>query len=279
MKCKSLISMVLLVFAATNPVSAHPEEDKSTGQKLNEARLEGQIWTTYTLNRHLNPFELGVDVEGESAVLTGEVEDPVQKELAEQIALGIKGIEDVDNRIEVVQGLEVERQKTDGDERSFGDRVSDLSTTASIKSKLLWNRNTSGMSVNVSTENGHVILEGTADSETGKDLAGRLASNTDGVHKVENRLVVEHDADSEVTQKRKAAGDAVSDGWITTKVKSTLLFSRNVSGMDINVDTKDGVVSLKGAVASGSEKELAVKLAEDIRGVIRVDASGLEVVG
>lgn len=279
MKCKSLIPMVLLVFAATSPVSAHPEEDKSTGQKLNEARLEGQIWTTYTLNRHLNPFELGVDVEGESAVLTGEVEDPVQKELAEQIALGIKGIEDVDNRIEVVQDLEVERQKADGDERSFGDRVSDLSTTASVKSKLLWNRNTSGMSVNVSTKNGHVMLEGTADSEAGKDLAGRLAANTDGVHKVENHLVVEPDADSEVTQKTEAAGDAVSDGWITTKVKSTLLFSSNVSGMDINVDTKDGVVSLKGAVASGSEKELAVKLAEDIRGVVRVDASGLKVVG
>lgn len=276
MKGKMVIPVIGLMLAMGNPAMAHPEEDKSVAQKVTEARLEGQLWTAYSLNRHLNPFELSVEVEGNTAILSGDVEDPVQKELAEQIALGTNGIEDVDNRIAVVQEPDAKKD-SDDDGRSFGDRVGDLNTTARIKSKLLWNRETSGFSIDVSTKDGHVILEGKADSEAGKDLAGRLATNTEGVRGVDNRIVVDPGAGSEVAGRAENAGNAISDGWITTKVKSTLLFSSNVSGRSIDVDTKDGVVRLTGKVATGAEKDLAVKLAENIRGVSEVDASGLSV--
>lgn len=278
MNRKVIIPVVVLMFAMFSPVLASDEDDKSVGQKLTEARLEGQLWATYSLNRHLNPFDLEVEVDGDTAILAGEVENNVQKDLAAQIAMGTDGIENVDNRIEVTEDLELSRE-SGYDERGFGDRVSDLNTTARVKSKLLWNRNTSGFSVNVSTEDGHVVLEGKADSEAGKDLAGRLATNTEGVKGVSNRIVVEPESESEIAEESREAGSAVSDGWITTKVKSTLLFSSNVSGTDIDVDTEDGVVRLHGHVATASEKDLAVKLAEEIRGVVRVDASGLEVVG
>ena len=46
------------------------------------------------------------------------------------------------------------------------------------------------------------------------------------------------------------------DGWITTKVKSTLLYSSNVDGSDIKVDTKNGVVTLSGKVDTGAERAL-----------------------
>lgn len=276
MKGKMMIPVIGLMLAVGNPATAHPEEDKSVAQKVTEARLEGQLWTAYSLNRHLNPFDLSVEVEGGTAILSGDVEDPVQRELAAEIAQGTDGIEDVDNRIEVVQDPEV-NQRADDDGRSFGDRVSDLNVTARIKSKLLWNRETSGFSIDVATKDGHVVLEGKADSEAGKDLAGRLAANTEGVRAVDNRIVVEPESGSGIAGRAENVGDAISDGWITTRVKSTLLFSSNVSGRDIDVDTENGVVTLKGQVASGAEKDLAVKLTEDIRGVTEVDASGLSV--
>lgn len=278
MKRTLLIPVMALMLGVGGAVTAHEEGGQSMTQQINEARLEGQLWTAYSLNTHLNPFDLSVDVQGGTAVLTGKVDDPVQKDLAQEIALGTDGIEDVDNRIQVVKGTQVERRSADDDERGFGDRVSDLTTTATIKSKLLWNRNTGGFGVNVSTKGGNVVLEGEADSEAGKELAGRLAANTDGVHNVENRITVNPDM-AATSEDDRSFDDAVSDGWITTKVKSTLLFSSNVPGTDINVDTNKGVVSLKGVVASGAERDLAVKLAEDIRGVVRVDASNLEVTG
>lgn len=67
----------------------------------------------------------------------------------------------------------------------------------------------------------------------------------------------------------------VTDTWITTKVKADLLATENVSGLDIKVETVDGVVTLTGAVASQSQKDKAVEVASKIKGVSRVDASGL----
>lgn len=67
----------------------------------------------------------------------------------------------------------------------------------------------------------------------------------------------------------------VGDTWITTKVKADLLATENVSGLDIKVETVDGVVTLTGAVASKAQKDKAVAVAKQIKGVKRVDASGL----
>ncbi len=74
------------------------------------------------------------------------------------------------------------------------------------------------------------------------------------------------------------AGDAVSDTWITTKVKSTLLAEDATPGMDIEVETKDGVVSLSGTVATEAEREVAISKAKGIKGVREVSADGLKTV-
>ena len=67
----------------------------------------------------------------------------------------------------------------------------------------------------------------------------------------------------------------VTDTWITTKVKADLLATENVSGLDIKVETVDGVVTLTGAVTSQAQKDKAVEVAKQIKGVKRVKASGL----
>lgn len=74
------------------------------------------------------------------------------------------------------------------------------------------------------------------------------------------------------------AGEAVSDTWITTKVKSALLVDDSTPGMDINVETKDGVVSLSGTVATEAEREMAITKAKQIQGVREVMADGLKTI-
>jgi osmotically-inducible protein OsmY len=249
-------------------------EDRSMGEALNDARLEGQIWATYALNRHLNPFDFSVQVKDGKATISGKVEESVQRDLAEEIALGVTGIDQVDNQIEVVGDRTVRREP--GTERSFSDRMSDATTTATVKSKLLWNRNTGGLAIRVSTENGVVTLDGKADSDASRQLAERLAANTEGVERVRNQLTVA--ADARRSDSDDDASHAISDTWITSKVKSTLLLSRGVSGTAIAVETRDGVVKLEGTVDSAAMKALAVELARDIRGVKRVDDSELRVV-
>ncbi|QEY64921.1 BON domain-containing protein [Metapseudomonas lalkuanensis] len=80
-------------------------------------------------------------------------------------------------------------------------------------------------------------------------------------------------AASETMQK---AEDAVSDTWITSKVKSTFLADKNLSGMDIKVETNQGVVALSGTVQSDAERDLAIDTAKSIKGVTAVSADGLK---
>lgn len=278
MKLANAIGVLPLVAAFALAGSPAIAEERSAGEAVNDARLEGQLWASFALNQHLNPFDLEVDVKQGQAKLAGEVEESVQRDLAEEIAIGISGIDDVDNRIEVVSDREVRREQSA--DSSFGDRISDATTTATVKSKLLWNRNTEGLSIEVSTQNGVVTLEGEADSDASKQLAERLAANTDGVEDVDNRITVSAQASTgraAASDSGRDAGDAVSDSWITSKVKSTLLFSSGVPGTDISVETRDGVVTLDGEVSSEAEKELAIELARDIRGVKEVDDSALRV--
>lgn len=247
----------------------------TVSQEVTEARQETQIWTTYALNPHLRANDLKVSVHNGKATLTGRVEDDVNKELAKQIALGVDGVREVDNQI-AVQADYVPPVSSSA--RGYGEVIDDATITAAVKSKLMWSKYTDGLSTDVDTKHGKVTLLGTADSAAAMDLASRLAMNTRGVVSVDNQLRVEAAkpkvADT-VKRSEHAARQDVADSWITTKVKSTLMYSSNVDGSDVAVSTRDGIVTLSGKVNSGAERELAIELAKNVRGVRSVSSKGL----
>ena len=264
---------------------AEMQQAKSNTDGGSDTWNEARLWTTYALNSHLSAFDLDADVEDGVATLKGEVRTEVEKDLAAEIAEGIAGINEVDNQIRVNPNAEVAAKDGSRDERrSFGTTVSDASIAAAVKSQLLWNENTSGLQIDVDVMRGEVTLSGKADSEASKELAGRIAETTDDVRAVENRLKVdtslaknrsdiEADAEElgdEVETAANDAGEAVNDAWITTKVKSALLWNSNVPGSRIDVDAEDGVVTLEGKVDSEAQEELAVRIADDIKGVREV---------
>jgi hyperosmotically inducible protein len=234
-------------------------------QEVIDARQESQIWTTYALSPYLRANDLKVAVHEGKATLTGNVAEDVNKDLAKQIALGVEGIKSVDNKIEVNADYKPPAQSA---ERGYGEKVDDATITSTIKSKLLWSRYADGFSANVDTTRGKVKLTGTAESKDAREFAGRLAMNTHGVSAVNNLLTVES-AKPAVT---KTGGTDVADGWITTKVKSTYMYSSNVDGSDIAVSTNGGIVTLTGKVESGAERALAIELARNVRGVKSVDS-------
>jgi osmotically-inducible protein OsmY len=248
------------------------------GTDITEARQESQISTSYSLSPYLRANNLEVSVDGGTATLTGTVEEDVNKEMAEQIALGVTGIKTVDNQI-VVSADYVPSTRS-SQERSFGEVVDDATITATVKSKLLWSKNTEGLQMNVDTTNGKVTLSGDAESEDAKALAATMAENTRGVVSVDNRLVVNSTKPaSEVANNDsgKAGFPDVSDGWITTKVTSTFMYSANVESHNIEVSTDQGIVTLTGKVDSDIERKEAIELAGNIRGVKSVNATGLTI--
>jgi osmotically-inducible protein OsmY len=75
-------------------------------------------------------------------------------------------------------------------QESVGSYVDDKTITAAIKTKLIEDKNTGGLSINVDTLNGTVALSGFAKSQLEKDQAGAIARNTRGVREVHNNLIV-----------------------------------------------------------------------------------------
>lgn len=272
---KLLLAAAITLALGCAPVVA---DDKTAAKAKSgpvvDARQEAQIWTTYTLSPYLRANDLNVTVLDGKATLSGNVEDDVHKDLAGAIAAGVSGIKDVDNKITVDADYKApDRSST----RGYGDVVDDATITTAIKSKLLWSKHTEGMDTKVVTNAGKVELSGTVATQQAKQQAEKLAKNTDGVRSVDNKLQVsDKTADGKIYKKADAEkGSVIADSWITTKVKSTFMYSSNVAGSDISVNTDKGVVTLAGEVGSGAEQALAIELAQNIRGVKSVTSRQL----
>ena len=82
------------------------------------------------------------------------------------------------------------------------------------------------------------------------------------------------DAAVKVGEKTKdvaaTTGEAITDAWITTKIKADFVNEDTLKGSDINVDTNNHVVTLKGTVASAAGKARAETIAKTTKGVNRV---------
>lgn len=271
---KLALATATVTVLGLNPLMASAAQGDLPSQ-LAEARQEGSIWTAFALNKHLSPFKIDVSVEQGTATLKGKVENEVDRELAERIALDIKGIDKVDNQLETDANVAAEP----GAKASMAQRFEDATLTATVKSKLLWSSVTEALNIEVDSREGVVTLKGRAQSPEAKEVAGNLATNTDGVVTVNNLISISA-ADSiasRVDPQINSPVEEMSDVWITSKVKSSLIYSRNLDGLSIKVDTKSGLVSLNGVVANYAEKELAVEIARNIRGVKGVNADALKV--
>lgn len=73
---------------------------------------------------------------------------------------------------------------------TVGEYIDDATITTKVKAKLLEDKTTGGLSINVDTLNGTVAMSGFAKSQAEKDRASELARSTSGVKEVRNNLIV-----------------------------------------------------------------------------------------
>ena len=176
-----------------------------------------------------------------------------------------------------------------------GCSASDPGITTAVKTKLAADDVVKAYRIDVDTSQGVVTLSGAVDTPAARARAVQLARNTEGVSDVVDKLTVtpgttpttgiddpvqKETAEGAAKAKdaaadaQRKAGDAadrtgavVTDAAVTTAVKTKFLADQAVSGLKIDVDTKDGVVTLTGNVATAAEKQRALDLARDSQGV------------
>jgi osmotically-inducible protein OsmY len=127
---------------------------------------------------------------------------------------------------------------------------------ASAKESYVFKTYLKGDAIKIQSKDGVVTLTGSVTEESHKSLARETVAELPGVKKVDNQLEVKGDSPT-----------VNSDLWLVTKVKSTLLFHRNVNGLKTEVSVKDGVVTLRGDATSNAQKDLTTEYAKDVEGV------------
>jgi hyperosmotically inducible protein len=183
---------------------------------------------------------------------------------------------------------------------------SDPGITTAVKSKLAADDTVKAYEINVDTTNRVVTLTGNVDSAAAKEQAMIIARQTKGVNEVIDHIIISpapeatrgeaesridaagtyigdkaregadavkdtaHDAKVATENAAGKTGEVITDAAITSEVKTKFLADTAVSGLKIDVDTKDGVVTLNGTVKSNTEADKAVAIARQSAGVKRV---------
>ncbi|MGH8506104.1 MAG: BON domain-containing protein [Stenotrophobium sp.] len=162
---------------------------------------------------------------------------------------------------------------------NVGTAISDTDITAKVKAKYMVDTRLKNTDISVTTTNGTVTLTGSVPSSDAKTAAEELAKNVSGVNKVDDQLQapsVASSIEAETKHVAKKTQRVVSDSWITTKVKSSLLADNITKGFNISVKTIHHVVILSGTVDTQASVAHAEDLAKQVDGVASVDADNLK---
>lgn len=147
----------------------------------------------------------------------------------------------------------------------------DSGITTKVKSQFATDDVVKAYQIDVDTRDHVVTLTGTVESEAEEAKAIELARNTNGVTDVVDRINVEPKEPAPSSSSPPGliseAEQVGSDAWITSTVKTKLLADDKVGGLNIDVDTSSGMVTLTGTVSSAAERNRAIQVAKGTEGV------------
>lgn len=171
----------------------YSSDDKQTSNNImssvEEAWRQGKVESVFMLNEHLSAFDIDTQVKGSEIWLSGTVKNEVQKDLAQQLALSIDGIDKVQNKLAINENMKSYDKTEHSKERNFSQAIGDATLTATVKTRLIGSE-AKARNIDVDTHNSVVTLSGTVESDALSDLAESIAQNTEGVVEVENNLKV-----------------------------------------------------------------------------------------
>jgi hyperosmotically inducible protein len=220
---------------------------------------------------------INVDTIDGKITLHGTVPSDAEKTRAASVAKGIDGVTFVNNLLQVVPAKSEERVE------AKDDQIED-----SVEKALAADKRLAGSDIDVASVNkGVVLLSGSADSMSDHLVALNVAGKVAGVRRVESnvkaddRLTDQSSDDGVAAQAGAAAasvgakagaaassvGATATDLWITSATKMRLLADGDTPALDVNVDTRDGVVTLFGIVPSAAAKQAAEADARKVSGV------------
>ena len=247
-------------------VERSTDDDRGAGEQMSDAWIHTKVKTQFVGEDALEGSDIDVDVKNGVVTLKGTVASAAGKERAKEIARKTDGVVRVDDRLTIGMAR-------DADDRDAAVGTSGTAASGTPEGE----RTTAREAYEESREVGREAREEAGEAQDDAREQAREAREEAREETREARDEAQErarDARDEAHDEGRGAvgtaGAAVSDGWITTKVKTSFVGEDALANSDIDVDTKNGVVTLKGNVASQAGKVRAEAIAKDIDGVKQV---------
>jgi hyperosmotically inducible protein len=269
---------------------AGPQGTSQDSVSSADSSLGSQIDDRIHKDSSLSKYDLKVSVTRGVAKLTGAVRTDEDRAKASQLAT-ITGVTRIDNQLVVDPSVKIERRGTTGAierktkqgiERTkegagkVADKTKEGAGTVADKSKegatKVADKSKEGAEkvADKSKEGADVVVDKSKEgAEKTKDVAKEGAEKTkDVAEKVYDKS---KDGAETVADKTKQGvsktGEAITDTYINTRVKTEFIGQDLLKDSDIKVDTNDHVVTLSGTVMSAAGRDKAIALAKTVDGV------------
>ena len=271
------VTTLLLILGAAACGNQPPKETATTTSPAQtasstEPRGDARITTAVQAKFYTEELTRGrvIDVATENGVVTlsGTVATESAKQRAVELARGVEGVTSVSDQLQVRQAATAasrgaESSTVTGTAGNDSNRADRAWITTKIQAQYFADADIRPWAIDVTTESGGAVtLEGVVDSAEDKTKAVRIARETDGVTRVEDRLRVEP-----AGAPGAATFPAEPDPWITAKIQAKYFVDDDVKARNIDVTTQSGVVTLQGVVSSEAERRQAIAIARNTTGV------------
>jgi osmotically-inducible protein OsmY len=143
-------------------------------------------------------------------------------------------------------------------DQTVDEQIDDLATRTDLEARLLQEDPELFANVTTTVIGGRVYLKGHVDAPEARRSATRVAWITPGVKEVHNDIALGGPSGFQVS---------ADDTWVTIKVRAELLSDARIKDVNYTIETQNRVVYLMGMAQDAAEKQLAVELARNTKGV------------
>jgi osmotically-inducible protein OsmY len=189
------------------------------------------------------------------------------------------------NRAQTSRDAERASEQVKAAAEQAGEKLADSWLTAKIQAQFFVDEDIKSRFINVRSRDGVVRLKGFVESDDARRQVLEITRNTDGVKQIDDRelLVGRPASESFDTASMTSAAPIATTGvapatsvapdvsMVASLVQAKYFLDPMVKARDITVEHSNGVITLRGQVASENERAQALLLARSTPGVQRVE--------
>ena len=207
-----------------------------------DSQLQRDVFEELRWDPRIREAEIGIAVKDGVVTLSGFVDSYAQRNAAERAVERINGVKAVAEELQVRIPGSLHRSDTD---------IAHHAVAA-----LEWDVEVPDDKIRVKVDNGRITLEGEADWQDQRLAAERAVRYLTGVKGVTNQIRI---------------APRVSSYDVSQRIKDALRRSAESDAQKIEVEAKDGRVTLRGSVHSWADRAEAERAAWGAQGVTEVD--------